>query len=189
MLDKLSDTLGVNSESLDALMATEPAPAPPADAPPPPPPQPSFQSRPRSASEALAQYRKPAAIKAIELLLRNPEIALAVNTEAIEPMRNAEDLNRKQLLELIEKVHTKPQIEIPELYGICMATHLSGHLTALQKSEKITPQEGIEDEFLQIIDNILSDIQKKLHILQLKEEANTRVSAANKGNQDGINPV
>ncbi len=185
MLDKLSDTLGMNSESLDALMAVEPPPPWPTEAPPPP----GFQSRPRSASEALTQYQKPAAIKAIDLLLRNPEIALAVNTEAIEPMRNAEDPNRKQLLELIEKVHAKPQIEVPELYGICMATHLSGHLTALQKSEKITPQEGIEDEFLQIIDIILSDIQKKLRILQLKEEANTRVSAANKGNQNIINPV
>ena len=188
MLDKLSDTLGVNSESLDALMATEPPPPPPGDMAPPPPPPANVQTTPRGPGEALARYRKPAAVKAIELLLRNPEAVLAIDKD-LEPLRSAEDGSRKLLLDLIEKVKQDPQIETYTLLGACYATPLGGQLTQLLKEERITPQEGIEDEFLQILDNILSDIEKKLHILQLKEEANTRVSAANKGNQDSINPV
>lgn len=193
MLDKLSDTLGVNSESLDALMATTPPPSEPPSEVPPPPPPPQIGFRSGSASpvgpgEALSRYRKPAAIKAIELLLRNPEAVLAIDRD-LEPLRNAEDSSRKLLLDLIEKVKEDPQIETYTLLGACYATPLGGQLTQLLKEERITPQEGIEDEFLQILDNILSDIEKKLHILQLKEEANTRVSAAKKGNQDGINPV
>lgn len=190
MLDKLSNTLGVSSESLDELMATHPEPAPhPEEDIPPPPPTPEYSQSPRESASPLTRYRKSAALKAIELLLRNPEVALAVQKEEMEPLRNAEDLSRKLLLDLIENVHGDPQIETYTLLGACYATSLGSQLTQLLKEEKITPQEGIEQEFRQIIDNILSDIEKKLHILRLKEEANTRVSAANAANPNGPNTV
>ena len=57
-------------------------------------------------------------------------------------------------------------------------TSLGSQLTQLLNDEKITPQEGVEREFNQIIDNILSDIRKKLDLLQLKHELKTRVSSA-----------
>jgi hypothetical protein len=50
-------------------------------------------------------------------------------------------------------------------------------LTQLLTAEKITPQEGVEDEFLQILDNILSDIVKKLELLQLKNDLKSRLTA------------
>ncbi len=187
MLDRLSDTLGVNTESLDQLLAAAPEQPPVPDIPPPPPP-PQTRTTASGPGEALTKHRKPAALKAIELLLRNPEVALSIE-RSLEPLRTAEDSSRKLLLDLIEKVQQQPQIETYTLLGACYATALGSQLTQLLKEEKITPQEGIEDEFKQIVDNILSDIEKKLHILQLKEEANTRVSAANEGNQDGLNPV
>lgn len=200
MLDRLSDTLGVSSESLDQLMATAPEPAyqPPTPdmAPPPPddyPAAPAYgatQARPaeRGPGAALAKIRKPASIKAIELLLRNPEIALSLEVD-LEPLRYAEDESRKLLCTLIEKVQKEPHIETYTLLGYCYGTHLGGQLTQLMQSEKITPQEGLEEEFKQIIGNILSDIQQKLHLLRLKDELKSRVSAANAANSDGPEAV
>lgn len=195
MLDRLSDTLGVSSESLDQFMATAPDPAqrppPPEMAPPPedhgaPPPYGAPQSRPsdRGPGVALTKIRKPASIKAIELLLRNPEIALALEAN-LESLRYAEDESRKLLCTLIEKVQNEPQIETYTLLGYCYGTHLGGQLTQLLQAEKITPQEGLEEEFKQIIDNILSDIQQELHLLRLKDELKSRISAANESNAEG----
>ena len=195
MLDRLSDTLGVSSESLDQLMATAPDPAqrppPPEMASPPedhgaPPPYGAPQSRPsdRGPGVALTKIRKPASIKAIELLLRNPEIALALEAN-LESLRYAEDESRKLLCTLIEKVQNEPQIETFTLLGYCYGTHLGGQLTQLLQAEKITPQEGLEEEFKQIIDNILSDIQQKMHLLRLKGELKSRISAANESNAEG----
>ncbi len=195
MLDKLSNTLGVSSESLDQLMATQPesastaAPSAPPPDQAPPPPEATYRQTARQSASPLTRYRKSAALKAVELLLRNPEAALSINKDDLDPLRNAEDPNRKLLVDLIEKVHAQPQIETYTLLGACYATPLGSQLTQLLKEEKITPQEGIELEFKQIVDNILSDIQKKLHILRLKEEANTRVSAAKAANSDGPNTV
>ena len=195
MLDRLSDTLGVSSESLDQFMATAPDPAqrppPPEMAPPPedhgaPPPYGAPQSRPsdRGPGVALTKIRKPASIKAIELLLRNPELALALEAN-LESLRYAEDESRKLLCTLIEKVQNEHQIETYTLLGYCYGTHLGGQLTQLLQAEKITPQEGLEEEFKQIIDNILSDIQQKLHLLRLKDELKSRISAANESNAEG----
>jgi DNA primase len=200
MLDRLSETLGVSSESLDQLMATAPDPAqqpPPPDMSPPPsedyaapPPYDAPQSRPagRGPGDALAKIRKPASIKAIELLLRNPEIALSLEAD-LEPLRYAEDESRKLLCTLIEKVQNDPQIETYTLLGYCYGTHLGSQLTQLLQAEKITPQEGLEEEFKQIVDNILSDIQQKLHLLRLKDELKSRVSAANESNADNPDAV
>jgi hypothetical protein len=200
MLDRLSETLGVSSESLDQLMATAPDPAqqpPPPDMSPPPsedyaapPPYDAPQSRPagRGPGDALAKIRKPASIKAIELLLRNPEIALSLEAD-LEPLRYAEDESRKLLCTLIEKVQNDPQIETYTLLGYCYGTHLGSQLTQLLQAEKITPQEGLEEEFKQIVDNILSDIQQKLHLLRLKDELKSRVSAANESNADNPDVV
>lgn len=179
MLDRLSATLGVSSESLDQLLATnepkqESTPAP--DIPPP-----HYSSRPPAAAKKragnmLGAYRKPASLKAIELLLRNPEIALSVSLD-LEPLRSAEDEGRKLLLALIEMVKKAPNTETFTLLGYCYGTSLGSQLTQLLTDEKITPQEGVEEEFLHILDSILSDIVKKLELLQLKNELKSRVSA------------
>ena len=182
MLDKLSELLGVSSESLDKLLATSPPPKEIQSLAPIPPPSARYNDWHRSARPAgsggnLSVYRKPASLKAIELLLRNPEIALAVAID-LEPLRTAEDAGRKLLLSLIEMVKKDPNTETFTLLGYCYGTSLGGQLTQLLKDEKITPQEGVEDEFLQILDSILSDIVKKLELLQLKHELKSRVSTA-----------
>ena len=175
MLDRLSQTLGVSSESLDLLLSTN---APKQESSPPIPPVPNTEwqsSKGRKTTNTnLSAYRKPASVKAIELLLRNPEIALSVN-QNLEPLRTAEDEGRKLLLSLVEMVKKDPNTEVFTLLGYCYGTSLGSQLTQLLAAEKITPQEGVEKEFLQILDNILSDISKKLELLQLKDELKSRV--------------
>ena len=175
MLDRLSQTLGVSSESLDLLLSTN---APKQESTPPITPVPNTEwqsSRGRKTTNTkLSTYRKPASVKAIELLLRNPEIALSVN-QNLEPLRTAEDEGRKLLLSLVEMVKKDPNTEVFTLLGYCYGTSLGSQLTQLLAAEKITPQEGVEKEFLQILDNILSDIAKKLELLQLKDELKSRV--------------
>ena len=175
MLDRLSQTLGVSSESLDLLLSTN---APKQESTPPITPIPNTEwqsSRGRKTTNTkLSTYRKPASVKAIELLLRNPEIALSVN-QNLEPLRTAEDEGRKLLLSLVEMVKKDPNTEVFTLLGYCYGTSLGSQLTQLLAAEKITPQEGVEKEFLQILDNILSDIAKKLELLQLKDELKSRV--------------
>ena len=176
MLDRLSQTLGVSNESLDQLLSTN---APKQESTPPMPPVPQTEWQPRQGRKnpntELNVYRKPASVKAIELLLRNPEIALSV-TQNLEPLRTAEDEGRKLLLSLVEIVKKDPNTEVFTLLGYCYGTSLGSQLTQLLAAEKITPQEGVEKEFLQILDNILSDIAKKLELLQLKDELKSRVS-------------
>jgi DNA primase len=181
MLDRLSELLGVNSESLEKLLATnspaQESSSPPADNLPPAHPNEWQRSgRHQNLSSNLSVYRKPASLKAIELLLRNPEIALAVSID-LKPLRTAEDEGRKLLLSLIEMVKKDPNTETFTLLGYCYGTSLGSQLTQLLTAEKITPQEGVEDEFLQILDNIMSDIVKKLELLQLKHDLQSRLYA------------
>jgi hypothetical protein len=125
-------------------------------------------------------YRKSASLKAIELLLRNPEIALSIKQD-LEALSSAEDESRKLLLSLIKLVQKEPDIETVTLMGYSYGTNLGGQLTQLLKSEKITPNEGIEEEFHQILDSILSDITQKLELLRLQDKLRSHVDAANRG--------
>ena len=203
--DRLAKTLGVETSALNQLLAqnsrqagasqqhagqsgTGPGMAagtPPADRPAPPP----FPARGPGKAGAAAT-RKPNSLKAIELLLRNPEVALAIEAD-LGPLQQAEDEARKLLLTLIEIVRDDPKTETFTLMGYCYGSSLGGQLTQLLKAERITPVEGIEQEFLQIIDNILSDIQRKLDALQLKSRldsqfgTSTAVSAPPEGAETG----
>jgi len=193
MLDRLSETLGVSSESLNQLLNTVPEPT--RDPGPPPnhgAPDYQWQNNPgsqanrgydtrtaRSTARAstLLQYRKSASLKAIELLLRNPEVALSIKQD-ISPLRTAEDESRKLLLSLIEMVNRNPETETYTMLGYCYGSNLGNQLTQLLESEKITPIEGIEEEFHQILDSILSDIVKKLELLQLKARLKSTIDGA-----------
>ncbi|PCJ16627.1 MAG: DNA primase [SAR86 cluster bacterium] len=120
MQDRLSSTLGVSNESLDKLISSEPAVVrtdqPPTDQQPPPyfdeysqSSTPTRTARPaqQSSRSSSMTYRKSAALKAIELLLRNPEIALSIKQD-LTPLQSAEDESRKLLLSLINMVKRDP---------------------------------------------------------------------------------
>lgn len=185
MLDRLSETLNVDKQSMDALLKEQPpepdpTPPPPAygaavDQPGGPMAGPTYARAPQRGRGGLP--RKPNSLKAIELLLRNPELALTLEQD-LELLRSAEDETRQLLLALIEMVQSDPHTETYTLLGYCYGTSLGGQLTQLLKAENITPLEGMEREFKQIIDSILSDIRRKLDLVQLTSEAKSRVSAA-----------
>lgn len=120
----------------------------------------------KPSNNGLSIYRRPAAIKAIELLLRNPEIALSLEVD-LAPLASSDDESRKLLLSLIEIVQKDPTTKVFTLLGYCYGTTLGNQLTQLLKEEKITPTEGVEGEFRQIIDSIMSDISKKLYQLKI----------------------
>ena len=208
MLDKLSETLGVASESLDKLIDSYSKQAKGSSAPPPPPSpadsppmneaapyEPVFDQssnpsskpwtpNPKPTSSDLNVYRKPAAVKAIELLMQNPEVGLSITAD-LSPLHSAGDEGRQLLLSLIDMVRRDPETDTPTLLGYCSGSPFGNQITRL-KSENITPIEGLEQEFLQILDKILSDVVKKLES-QKRREALAKV-AVHKHLQPGEEP-
>jgi DNA primase len=195
MLDKLSETLGVASESLDKLIDSHSKQAKGSSAPPSPadskpmtedapyepgfdqssnPSSKSWPSNPKPTSSNLNVYRKPAAVKAIELLMQNPEVVLSITAD-LSPLHSAGDEGRQLLLSLIDMVRRDPETDTPTLLGYCSGSPFGNQITRL-KSENITPIEGLEQEFLQILDKILSDVVKKLES-QKRREALAKVAA------------
>ena len=119
-------------------------------------------------------YQKPASVKAIELLLQKPEIALAL-TQDLQILHKAEDEGRKLLLSLIEMVRVDPKTNVYAMLGYCYGSKLGNQFTQLFRDEKITPKDGLEEEFIQIIDNILSDMQKKIELVELRSKLRSKV--------------
>lgn len=211
MLDRLSETLGVSSESLSQLLENKPPTTTesydgyaPMNQDGPPEYHGSYgdsagsgsysndhsgvqsKFRGKSANKAgrgglLDQYRKPASLKAIELMLHNPEVALSIKQD-LTPLRTAEDESRKLLLSLIEMVRADPDTDTYKMLGYCYGTSLGNQLTQLMESEKITPTEGVEQEFNQILDSILSDVTRKLDLLKLKSRLKDQFPAQNSDN-------
>lgn len=195
MLDRLSQTLGVASDSLTELMGSAPPPANMDDYPPMPddvPPdmpgyeqssashgyserynQPIRPKRPAPTPRVRGVYRKPASLKAVELLIRQPKLALTIDKD-VELLGLEQDEGRKLLLSLIELVKAEPDTQTATMLGYCYDSSVASQLTHFLKGEKITPTDGEEREFLQIVDNILLDIQKKLEKQQLKDKLRER---------------
>ncbi len=190
MLDRLTETLGVASESLDKLLQMQPTHTQQGATQSPQPPNtdiPSYSSQASHGSKSwdsrstakissLHVYRKPAAVKAIELLLHNPEIAHSISQD-LSLLHSAGDEGRQLLLSLIEMMKRDPDTDTPTLLGYCSGSSFGNQITRL-KSENITPVEGVEQEFLQILDKILSDITAKLEQQRLEETLKSRFSAS-----------
>ena len=73
-------------------------------------------------------------------------------------------------------IQSDPNTDVFALLGYCYGSNLGNQLTRIFRDEKITPTEGVEEEFVQIMDNILSDIHNKLELIKLKTELRSRVS-------------
>ena len=131
---------------------------------------------PPSSKKAINFHQKPASIKAIELLLQKPEIALSL-TKDIQVLTKAEDEGRKLLLSLIEMVRGDPRTDVYTILGYCYGSKLGNQFTQIFRDEKITPKEGLEEEFIQIVDNILSDMNKKIELLELKTKLRSKVKS------------
>jgi len=121
-------------------------------------------SRPRQFTKtAPISSKKSWSLKAIELILAKPEIALEVDQD-LSLLADADGARSSMLLELIELVRKDPNITTYAMLGYFYDSPVGNRLTQLMKEEKITPSEGIKDEFRQIIDRILSDVRQQAAI-------------------------
>ncbi len=178
MLDKMSEIVGVNSQTLSQLIKERPGPTlvPVPDLPP-APPHPGSQPLRQSRSQA-AHHPRPAALIAIELLLSKPEAALSIESD-LEPLKSEPDQLLKHLIEMIETVRDNPHISPRVLMGGCYGAGLGAALAPYWNAEKITPAEGLEKELHSIVDNILTNIrlkQKKLNVSRQLEDLKKRLS-------------
>ena len=73
-------------------------------------------------------------------------------------------------------IQNDPETDVFAMLGYCYGSSLGNQLTRIFRDEKITPADGVEEEFIQIMDNILSDIHNKLELMKLRTELRSRVS-------------
>ena len=180
MLEKLSDLVGLPAESIAQLFSKNVSSATTNNS----KNTEGFSANGNSANFSRAGkgkkreenfYQKSASIKAIELLLQRPEIALSL-TNDLKVLRSAEDEGRKLLISLIEMIQDDPKTDIFTMLGYCYGSNLGNKFTQIFTDEKITPKEGLEEEFIQIIDNILSDVNRTLNLVKLKTELRAKVA-------------
>jgi DNA primase len=200
MLDKLAEMAGVSSQSIETMISKSAAKAaPPAPQEPAPPnyddipeygaersdypSEPDYRrraARPSPPKPQKASSKSPG-LKAIELLLLRPEIALDAKPDE-QLLRENGDQYTDLLLELIELVQHTPTIETYTLLGHFYGTTVGNELTQLIKNEKITPHEGVASEFLYLIDTLTADARKK----RTKKEIMEKIRPKLKSSQDPI---
>ena len=181
LLDRLARQLDMTSEQLQQLMSNVTAAEPAPDLPPAPPVEVSMAAAPpRRPPRAGAAPRphKSWAVKAIELLLHQPGIALGLDRD-LTPLLQSDLENARMLLELIDLVKQNPHINTYSLLGYFYGSPVGNQLTQLMKDEKITPVEGIQDEFNQIIDRVLSELARKTDVERRMETLRARLGTGN----------
>ena len=184
MRKRLVELTGVDNETIDQLLVDKtcssaaPVTAEPVDD--------AYDSmepgyRPASAPKAavssgIRASKRPASVKAIELLLYCPDIALSL-TQDLQPLHELKDTNTDLLLELIELVKSNPTITTYAMLGHCYGTALGNQLTQLMKNEKITPEVGIKGEFTFLIDSIIANAVKLQYRERLIQQLKPRLRA------------
>ena len=133
-----------------------------------------WQSSPRLNPAPMIK-RAPSSLKAIQLLLGNPEIALDCKSD-LAPLMNSSDTTTAVLAKLIEMVHGDPQIDTYALLGYCAGTEFYSELTQLLRQEKITPVEGTGSEFVEIVDRLLQKAEQEQRIARMREELSLKRS-------------
>ena len=187
MLERLAQLSGLESRSIESMVnkqaaadAGAPGPdqssAPPPDYPRPPadfdhPGRRGERPAPRAAAKPMPLSP---GLKAIELLLFKPEVAVSQPLD-LALLRENGDQYTDLLLELIELVQLNPTISTYMLLGHFYGTQPGNQLTQLMKNEKITPVEGVAQEFLFLIDKLLADARKKQHKRRLIEQLTPRL--------------
>lgn len=117
-------------------------------------------------------------MKAVNLLVRKPGLIGTVSIPTDLAAIEAQDLDL--LLKVIEIAKSAPDSSPPDLMSRIYATEYGSHLTQLLGREQITPEAGIEDEFRDILTNLLSQYRKGqersslLEALRKQHEARSR---------------
>src|SRR5690606_18052452 len=113
-------------------------------------------------------------LKAIDLLLFRPELAVLDGHDLHPILDNGGQYNDLllELFELLQQNPTKSTSMLP-LHSAC--AHLVNQLTQLMKNEKISPLEGVAQEFLFLVDKLLTDARKKQQKRRLIEQLAPRL--------------
>lgn len=166
MFQALAERTGLELSSLMALETPEPAPPPPPpaadDMPPPYLPGPEDEEPPEfipdfapSAPVAPPQGYSNLAQNALALLLHQPDIARLVQPDTLREVHGDDGQLLRELLELL---HRRPESSTAMLLGHWYGTPQGNLLNRLAGQERLIPTEGIEEEFLDTIKRLVSDL-------------------------------
>ncbi|MGV3591549.1 MAG: DNA primase [Gammaproteobacteria bacterium] len=210
MLDELSKLTGVPVDTLTPNAAHAPSPRPPGmgDGPPPgindgPPPgfgdgpPPGFGAgREQSAPRGWTPRPKPGAgkirvenspcLRAVTLLIRKPDII--ANVPVPDEFGEIRSPDMDLLLKVIEIARAWPGSTPPELMSRIYATAYGAQMTQLLSREQITPETGIEDEFRDIVHNLLDQYRRDRDRASLVAAARARVAARQSGSNAAQTP-
>ena len=123
----------------------------------------------------IVRKRESLELKAIELLLIEPTIALSVDGD-FELLEHSKNDEAKVLFSLIKMIKNDPKISVTVLLGYCSGSEIKSSLSHRLNAERITPKEGLGPEFLEIYSNILSLNKKQVAQHEINEKLRARAA-------------
>ncbi len=131
------------------------------------------------------QVDKSVCMKAVNLILLKPPVVANIDDEEELAEIDAPDIGL--LLQVITLAKQHPASSTPELLGRIYATPLGSQLTHLLNREQITPTEGIEQEFREILNHLLEGHRRRrshhTFLEEVRQKLHTRRNEAmNAGN-------
>ena len=154
MTDKLAAVTGLSRES---LYPTRSDPDP--DLPPLPPGLPAGTAAVRTRQKPIKVEWSPC-MKAVNLLIRKPVMVQSVAID--DSLGEIRSPDMDLLLKIIELAKAWPQSSTHEFMSRIYATAYGNQITHLFGREQITPDEGVEEEFREILEKLLQDYRKRL---------------------------
>lgn len=193
MLDELAKLTGVTVDTLAPNAGHVPARVPGSDngprdfppqgfgdAPPPgigdgPSPPRGWTPRPRPGSATRIRVESSPCLRAVTLLIRKPDII--ANVPVPDELGEIRSPDMDLLLKVIEIARAWPGSSPPELMSRIYATAYGAQMTQLLSREQITPETGIEDEFRDIVQNLMDQYRRSRERAALVAAARTRLAA------------
>ena len=123
----------------------------------------------------IVRKRESLELKAIELLLIEPTIALSVDGD-FELLEHSKNDEGKVLFSLIKMIKNDPKISVTVLLGYCSGSEIKSSLSHRLNAERITPKEGLGPEFLEIYSSILSLNKKQVAQHEINEKLRARAA-------------
>jgi DNA primase len=180
MFDHLAQLTGVKA---DAAPAPVMQPAPPMGEPPPGlmPPRPSFARQPARLARPRVEWSP--CMRLVNLLIRKPDIISQVTIPDELGEIRTEDMDL--LLKVLEIARAWPNSSTEELMSRIYATAYGSQLTELFGKELITPQEGMVDEFRDVLQGLLKRYRDTRRLQEIKRRLHQGTDTADSGQLQG----
>ena len=175
ILDQLGSITGVDPARLGAMDKSTPAPPPTMDSVP-------VRNRP----PARNKNSRSVCMRAVNLILLKPDMVAGIDCE--EELATIETPDIGLLLQVIDLAKKHPASSTPELLGRIYATPLGSQLTQLLNREQITPAEGIEQEFNEIIGHLLETHRRRQSHHSTLEEVRQKLQSRRTDAGNSENP-